>query len=276
MISDPVTGDPFRVVDVHQHLTLGEGTGPGQPLEPRLEVMDRFGIDQAILLPPSGAFGGARPSAAAVNEQAAAVVAASAGRFPCGVAHVDLGDGPLECARVIDHAVGVLGLRGVAWHHRFQGEYLDHPAMPGLLRQCARLGVPALVHVIAGSGLESLWRLDSLLRACPEATVCALDAFSSTEQAAEATELAARHPNLSCDLGAMISVSGWTIRKFLDTAGPDRLLFGTDLYMTPRTWYFPGPLHEVLHMDIPAPAKRQILAGNALSLFGLGDAPSGS
>lgn len=265
MIADPVNGTRYRVVDVHQHLGAGEDAGGQQP---RLDILDRFGIDRAVLLPPSGAFGGQARSAAEINEATASVVAAHPGRFLCGVAHVDLSAGAAECARVIDQAVTGLGLRGVAWHHRFQGAYLDHPAMPELLRQCARLGVPALIHVISGSGLEAAWRLGALLRACQDTTVCALDAFSSTEQAGEITELAERHENLLCDLGAMISVAGWTIRRFLDSAGPDRLLFGTDLYMTPRTWHAPGPLYEVLHMDIPPAAKQQILAGNALTMFG--------
>jgi predicted TIM-barrel fold metal-dependent hydrolase len=267
MIADPATGERYSVVDVHQHLTFGEGTEQAAPIRPRLDVLDRFGIDRAVLLPPSGAFGGKRMPAAEINARTSAVARAHPDRFLCGVAHVELGDGPAECARVIDQAVGDLGLRGVAWHHRFQGAYLDHPAMPDLLRQCARLRVPALVHVISGSGLEAAWRLGALLRECPETTVCALDAFSSTEQAAEITELARRHHNLSCDLGAMISVSGWMIRRFIDAVGPGRLLFGTDLYMTPRTWYAPGPLYEILHMDIPAASKKKILAGNALAMF---------
>lgn len=265
MVTDPLTGERYPVIDVHQHLNAGEDTGTAQV---RLGILDQFGIDRAVLLPPSGAFGGKEGTAEELNIATAEAVAAHPDRFLCGVAHVDLRAGEDECTRVIDHAVTGLGLRGVVWHHRFQGAYVDHPAMPALLRQCARLGVPALVHVISGSGLEAAWRLGSLLRACPETTVCALDGFSSTEQAGEITELAREHPNLVCDLGAMISVSGWLIRKFLDAVGPERLVFGTDLYLNPRTWYAPGPLYEILHMDLPAEDKRRILAGNALALFG--------
>jgi uncharacterized protein len=265
MITDAQTGVRYRVIDVHQHLGSVEDAGL---MQARLDILDRFGIDRAVLLPPSGAFGGKAVPAAELNASTAAAVAAHPGRFLCGVAHVDLSAGAGECVRVIDQAVSELGLRGVVWHHRFQGAYLDHPAMPQLLRYCAELGVPALVHVVSGSGLEAAWRLGALLRACPETTICALDAFSSTEQGAEVTELAGRHPNLRCDLGAMISVAGWLIRRFVDRVGPDRLLLGTDLYMEPRTWYAPGPLYEIAHADIPASAKREILADNALALFG--------
>ena len=261
MVTDPLTGTPYRVVDVHQHLTLDEDA------RPRLDILDRFGIDQAVLLPPSGAFGGQRVTADAINAHTSEAVARHPDRFLCGVAYVDLADGATGCERTVEHALGELGLRGVAWHHRFQGAYLDHPLMPGLLRRCARHGVPALVHVISGSGLEALWRLDKLLALCPDTIVCALDGFSSTEQAGEITQLAERHANLYCDLGAMISVSGETIRQFVEAVGPDRLVFGTDLYLTPRTWYAPAPLYEILHMDIPAAGKQQILAGNALDLL---------
>ncbi len=269
MITDPVSGASYRVVDAHQHLAFGEGTDPALPLGPRLELLDRFGIDRAVLLPPSGAFGGeARATAAAVNARTARAVAAHPDRFLAGVAHIDLNEGEAVCRRTLEEAVTGLGLRGAAWHHRFQGRYLDDPLMPGLVRRCGELGVPALLHVISGSGLEALWRLEALLDACPDTAVCALDGFSSTEQAGEITRLAARHGNLFCDLGAMISVSGWTIRTFLDTVGAGRLLFGTDLYLTPRTWYAPAPLYEILHMDIDPQEKRRILADNAVALFG--------
>ncbi len=55
MIADPRTGTRYRVVDVHQHLSAGEGAADQRA---RLDVLDRFGIDRAVLLPPSGAFGG--------------------------------------------------------------------------------------------------------------------------------------------------------------------------------------------------------------------------
>jgi uncharacterized protein len=265
VIADPQTGEQYPVIDVHQHLASGEDTSL---IQARLQILDRFGIDRAVLLPPSGAFGGKAVSASEINAATADVIAAHPGRFLCGVAHVDLRDGAAECARVIEHAVTETGLRGVAWHHRFQGAYLDHPVMPELLRQCARLGVPALIHVISGSGLEAVWRLGSLVRACPETTICALDGFSSTEQAGEITILAREHPNLICDLGAMISVSGWLIRQFVDSVGPDQLVFGTDLYMNPRTWYAPAPLYEVLHSDFSPAIKKRILNENALAMFG--------
>lgn len=269
MIENPETGQPLHVIDVHQHLSSGEGTTASLPVDPRLRVMDRFGIDAAVLLPPSGAFGGTLPNASELNKRTAEVVARHPDRFLAGVAHIDMRDGPGECRRVLEQAVTEFGLRGAVWHHRFQGVYVDDPAMVDLLVLCERLGVPALIHVISHSALEAVWRLENLLRQCPDTVVCALDGFSSPEQSELIVRAAERLPSLRCDLGAMMAVSAAPLRRFLDVAGPQRLLLGTDLYMRPQTWNAPAALYEVLHMDLSQADKQRILSANARELFGV-------
>lgn len=268
MIDDPDTGEALRVIDVHQHLGFGEGTLPSLPVDPRLRVLDRFGIDAAVLLPPSGAFGGTPVSASHLNQQTAAAVAQHPDRFLAGAAHVEMREGPEQCRRVIMEAVTEFGLRGAVWHHRFQGIYVDDPAMVDLLRLCAQLEVPALIHVISHSALEAIWRLENLLRQCPDTIVCALDGFSSPEQSELIVRAAEKFPALCCDMGAMMAVSAVPLRQFLEVAGPERLLLGTDLYMQPRTWNAPAALYEVLHMDLAPLDKQRILSTNALELFG--------
>lgn len=267
MIDNPYTGQPLRVIDVHQHLSVGEGTLASLPVDPRLRLMDRFGIDAAVLLPPSGAFGGTLVTASELNKMTAEVVARHPDRFLAGVAHLDMREGARQCQRVIEEAVTDFGLRGAVWHHRFQGFYVDDPAMVDLLRLCERLGVPALIHVISHSALEAVWRLENLLRQCPDTVVCALDGFSSPEQSELIVRAAARLPSLRCDLGAMMAVSAAPLRRFLEVAGPQRLLLGTDLYMQPQTWNAPAALYEVLHMDLSHGEKERILSVNAQELF---------
>ncbi len=263
MITDPYTGDIYQVIDVHQHLDPAH-----EDLSERVAVLDEAGIDRIVALPGSGAFGPTGQGPTATNISLAALVASAPERVVCGVGRVDLRQGVDACLAEVDRAVDQLGLRGVAWHHRFEGLYLDDPAMPRLVARCAELGVPALVHVIAGSNMEASWRLERLIDACPDATIVALDAFSAVDRAEEIIAIAERHPSLLCDLGAMASIAGWLIKKFLDRIGSERLLLGTDLYLSPRTWYSPGPLLEVAHLDIPPMDKQRILSDNALRLFG--------
>src|SRR5262249_9604439 len=52
-----------------------------------------------------------------------------------------------------------LGLSGFAWHHRFQGCYIDSRWMWPTLQRMSDLGLVALVHVNAESSLEAHWRL---------------------------------------------------------------------------------------------------------------------
>lgn len=267
MIADPTTGRPVRIVDVHQHLSAGEGDPDGPAIENRLALLDRAGLDHAVLLPPSGAQGHGGASMTAMNDHVARAVARAPERFIAGVAHIALSEGPKACRDELERAVTRLGLRGAVWHHRFQGVHLDHPMMPDLLRQCADLGVPALIHVIASSALESPWRLERLLEKCPGTKVLALDAFSSFDRASEVTLLARRYPNVFCDLGTMPNIAAIPILEFIERVGPTRLLLGTDLYMKPQTWYFPGPVHEILHLDIPLDVKEAVLSGNAHALF---------
>lgn len=263
-----MTGRELRVLDVHHHLAIGEDVG-GQPdLTVRLRIMDEFGIDRACLMPPSGAFGGRSRSMQEINDQTARLVDAQPERFPAGLAHIDLDTSEADSRVELARAVSELGLRGAVWHHRFQGTFLDHPHMPALLRTCADLGVPAFIHVVSSSNLEAPWRLERLLDTCPDTTIVVLDAFSS-DRAGEITNLAKRFDRVHCDLGAMSSAIGWLLQEYLDTIGADRLLLGTDLYVAPRTYYFPYAISEVLHLPVPFEVKQGILADNALRILGV-------
>jgi uncharacterized protein len=276
MIADAHSDEQFHVLDLHHHLGPDEGilaTDPDStsPVFPeRIAIMDRFGVDQAVLMPPNSAAGG--PSMARANDQVAAAVRRDPGRFPAGVARIDLAEGLAAATAELHRAVGELGLRGAVWHHRFQGVFLDHPDMPALVRTCGTLGIPAFIHVIEGSSLESPWRLERILESVPDVPVVALDAFSSWDRAGEITAIAGRHDNLWCELGALSAVAGNHVERYVETVGPQRLLLGTDLFMTggrSMTYQVPFAVLEVAHLDLGIAAKRAILYDNAADLLGL-------
>jgi predicted TIM-barrel fold metal-dependent hydrolase len=273
VITDPDTGTELAVLDIHHHLGADEET----VFPERLRIMDRFGVDRAVLMPPN------TPSAdlpmALANDRVAAAVRDDPVRFPAGVARIDLAAGLDAGLAELHRAVGERGLRGAVWHHRFQGVFLDHPAMPELVRACGALGVPALIHVIEGSTLEAPWRLGSVLDSADGARVVALDPFSSWDRAGEMTALAARHENLWCDLGALSAVVGNHIERFVDTVGPERLVLGTDLFMhagQSMTYQVPFAVLEVAHLRLDRATKRAILHDNAAALFGLSLAAGGA
>jgi predicted TIM-barrel fold metal-dependent hydrolase len=276
MITDAYSDERFRVIDLHHHLGPDEGdlaTDPhsATPVFPeRLAIMDRFGVDQAVLMPPNSPAGG--PSMSVANDQVAAALARVPARFPAGIARIDLAEGLAAAQAEVHRAVSELGLRGAVWHHRFQGVFLDHPDMPELVRTCGVLGVPAFIHVIEGSSLEAPWRLERILESVPDVAVVALDAFSSWDRAGEITAIAARHDNLWCELGALSAVAGNHVQRYVDLVGPQRLLLGTDLFMSggqSMTYQVPFAVLEVVHLRIPASAKRAILYDNTAGLLGL-------
>jgi predicted TIM-barrel fold metal-dependent hydrolase len=90
MITDPVTKIKYRVIDIHQHLSVDDSE---EAVNERLDILREAGIDQAILLPPSGAFGRHESGCAEINRQTATVIASHPDQFLCGVAAVRLSDG---------------------------------------------------------------------------------------------------------------------------------------------------------------------------------------
>jgi hypothetical protein len=276
VIKDAHSDEQFPVLDLHHHLGPDEcslATDPtsSSPVFPeRIAIMDRFGIDQAVLMPPNSASGG--PSMSLANDCVAAAVRREPARFPAGVARIDLAEGLTAAKSELHRAAEELGLRGAVWHHRFQGVFLDHPDMPELVRTCGTLGLPAFIHVIEGSSLESPWRLERILESVADGAVVALDAFSSWDRAGEITAIAGRHDNLWCELGALSAVAGNHVERYVETVGPERLLLGTDLFMAggrSMTYQVPFAVLEVVHLNLGAAAKRAILYDNAAGLLGL-------
>jgi predicted TIM-barrel fold metal-dependent hydrolase len=62
------------------------------------------------------------------------------------------------------------------------------------------------------------------------------------------------------------------IRKFYETIGPDRILFGSDSSWFPRGFsirYLQDQIRACRFMNMPNDALRKIVGGNAARLFGL-------
>jgi len=258
-------GNEYAVLDIHQHLPM-DPSGWDADLAARLAFMDRFGIAQACLLPPSIRDNGA--GADALNERVAAYRDRRPDRFPVAMGTTELRAAPRERLAQLEHLKG-LGLSGVIWHHMFEGDFLDWPATLETVEFCAAEGLQVVVHVIVGSLLEAPWRLGRICRRYPEATFIALDGLSSPHHGQLMIDLASEHPNLVLDT-SVLSSFGNLVERFVAANGAGRLVLGTDFEANPKSFAFPYPLAEVLHADLTVEDKALILRGNIARILRVG------
>lgn len=269
-VKDPFQDMSYDVVDIHHHVGPVHASDNSSPIDitqdqkSRLTVMDRFGIDQACILPPSG--WSKRSSPYELNEEMAQYRSSNPERFPYACGAIDVWR-PDDCVAELEHIHKALSLDGVVWHHRLQGAFIDSQTTRTALEYCSAEKLPALVHVIADSTLEAPWRLAQLAEEYPGVTFIAMDGFSTPSNSSWMAQIGKRHSNIYFDTGVMTAV-GHQLVSFIGEVGADRILLGTDLYVDPVSYHFPFSVYEVLHMPITSEQKAQILNQNARRIFG--------
>jgi predicted TIM-barrel fold metal-dependent hydrolase len=268
----------FRIFDVHQHIgALDTGANQGsvqawsieEDFTRRTTMMDSFGVAAGIAMPslqylkPNG-----YPDTRALNDGIAAFRETYKGRFPVALGTVEPMHGEQIAVGEIDRIATELRLDGVVWHHRFQGCFLGDAKMNALLRACARNALPAFFHVISDSNMEAPWMLEELYHAHPDVTFVACDAFSGPTQIRYIMQMAKRCPNLLFDSAIAFPLMRY-LEEFVRRFGADRLLFGTDLYVSPPSYHYPHVLREIIEApSLTDDDKRKILCENAERLFG--------
>lgn len=267
----------FPSFDIHHHVgsldIVSGAAGNAVPtleddIERRLAYMDENNIAQVMLMPSNGY---AAPDGIAatrrVNDYVARYRDTLPRRFPAAVGTVSPLDGPGAVAE-LDRCIEGLGMKGIVWHHRFQGTAIDHPMMDPFLERLQHYKLPAFIHLIADSSLESPWRLEILADRYPDVQFVALDGFSSPDHAHWMPYLASKHPNIIFDTGVLVSVSH-LIEIFVRKVGAHRLLLGTDFYSFPKLFNTAFPLNEILASDLTDEECRAILYGNAKRLLSI-------
>jgi predicted TIM-barrel fold metal-dependent hydrolase len=267
----------FDVFDSHQHVGgvfgipgMGGEVGEAQfadDLKVRLEVMDRCGVRQALLMPGHSYM---KPGGLAdtrdTNDRLAAYQRLAPERIAVASGVVEPRHG-LESLDEIDRMHGELGFKGVSWHHRQQGLPMDHPVMFACLERLATLGMVAMIHCFVGADFEEIWRLRRLAEAFPELPVLCLDSMTHAVQFEAALAAGERALNIHVDTtSSVLGPEG--VRLCVERLGAERLLFGTNLYSRQAARRL-GELDDVLDADISDDAKALILGGNARRIFGL-------
>ena len=272
----------FPVLDVHHHVgsafrALGGDVGGAagmsdeafiqKELDSRLEIMDSGGVEQAIVIPGHGyerANGIA--DTRAENDAIAAYRDRMPERFPGAVGIVEPRDGAASLDE-LTRCREELGLVGISFHTRFQGVSLDSQWIQTYCKQMALLGLVPVIHAMDETPEESLWKLAVLARAVPDTPVLALDAFGSYEATRQCFFIAEVAPNIVFDTS--LSYNFDFIEDFARQFGPERVVFGTDLYSHPVGRRISHILEQILASELSDEAKGAILAGNARRLFGL-------
>ena len=173
---------------------------------------------------------------------------------------------PLEIEAELERCAGRPGFVGVKLHPAVHACALEAPAYAAAWRWAGRRRAPVLTHFWKGDthcGADNVRRVAG---AHPEVqlVLAHLGGFDRGYQ--ELPSLAAEFPNLWFDTSGSRHPRG--IIEDLTAAGlAGRLLYGSDM-----PFIDPGSqLGKVLYADVPEEAKRAILRGNALRLFGWED-----
>ena len=265
----------YRIVDMHQHIgswgtwggfDLSAGQGDQQEFDARFEFMAGYGIDVAVLQPNQQS-GHDATAVAKRNDDVAAARAKHRDKFAGAMAALPLSN-RTEMEREWDRIQGA-DFCALTFHPRFAGRPVNTPLMEEICARAEGKGWPVLMHAVAESALEALWRLDILARKFPKVKFVALAAMSSANQTQQILDLGTQRPNLYFDTACMFPTP-FLIAEFCKQVGSDRLLFGSDLYTVPRTIFAsPTTLFEIIATQVPAADKQRILAGNANELFRL-------
>ena len=269
----------FTIFDSHQHVGSldvgGRETGGSvwkseEDYANRVQILDKFDIRAAAIMPssqylrPNGI-----PDTCAMNDLVADYRNRYRDRFPIAMGTVEPLYGEEAGVKEIRRIAEKLRLNGVVWHHRYQGTFINDKRMHAFLRTLAEYKLPAFIHVFAESTMEAPWGVEALAEQHSQVTFIALDAFSGTTQSRYMIGIAKRCPNVLLETGVTFPL-GRIIEEVVANIGSERVIFGTDLYLSPLMYLYPDVLHQILEAPtLTEQDKQNILWNNAKRLFRL-------
>lgn len=166
-----------------------------------------------------------------------------------------------------------LGLDGLAWHHRFQGCYIDSRWMWPTLERMAELDLVPLLHVNAESSLEANWRLQRLAADFPGLTFLAMDGLWSYERARHVLITAASTPNVIWDMGGPVCYI--PVEEWVRCNGSTTVCFSLGgTYSGHAHAAKPALLAEIEQAAISDSDRANILGANLARLFRVDTAPA--
>jgi predicted TIM-barrel fold metal-dependent hydrolase len=185
----------------------------------------------------------------------------------------------------LERAVTELGLRAYKLLAPNIEEPIEDPAAFPVWEKCAELGIPVLIHFgIQGGAGGIAWhqninplKLHNVAKAFPEVTFVIPHFGCAWER--ETLQLCWACPNVSIDTSGSNQWIRWApgevtvkylFRKYYETIGPERIIFGSDSSWFPRGFafrYLQDQVRDCLDLNLPDVHIQQIVAGNAARLL---------
>ena len=247
-----------------------EPRSPEEQADRWLAELDRYGINRVGFATGGG------------NETLAGAVTRHPGRF-IGFAHHNI-FAP-DAAEELDRAVTQLGLKGL----KILAPALERPVNERELypvwETCERLGIPVLIHFgmlgagggISWNGRDNPGLLEQVARDFP--TVEFVVPHFGIQYVKELLFLCWACQNVNVDTSGSNQWTRWMpypltlddlFRKFYETVGPERIIYGSDSSWFPRGYsirYLQDQIRACRFMNMPHDDMQKIFGGNAARLF---------
>jgi predicted TIM-barrel fold metal-dependent hydrolase len=205
------------IVDSHAHVDEVPALGWIDPAASLIALLDRAGIDQAVVMTYT--------EAPAVNPRALEYLAQQIAAYPDRlIGYVRVHPWYPEALDLLERAFGEFHMKGVKLHPVGN---LSHPASEvslRVIRRAAMHNAPVLFHC-GDEALTTPLQIAAAAEAVPEANII-LGHMGGYFHVDEAIEVATRYPNLYLETSAMPYPDH--IRRAVEIVGAERVLFASD------------------------------------------------
>lgn len=244
------------IIDFHAHIgqskIFGGRYATGKAV---VEVMDKHGIDRAVLI----------PTASSVNTRYFEDVVEAAREFPDRfLGFVLINPRHQGAPERLERAIVEHRLRGVKLHPTFEAFAADdHELVYPVVEKAQELGVPVMIHS-GQSPYATPWQVGLVALDFPKATIVmahmGLDEIIFCDAA---VNMAKRAPNLFLETTGVTAEA--KIAKAVGEIGANRVLYGSDLpFHNPRV-----EMEKVRMAEMTEEERELVLGGNAARLFRL-------
>lgn len=209
-----------------------------------LAIMDRYGIDRAIVMAPT--------EQSPRNLEVAEAVRQSDRLLSFAVINPYEADGGVPLLREAVLKYGMNGLKLMPLRHGYE---IDGSAALPIMGEARELGLAVSIH--SGAQFCLPWQIATLARQFPEVPII-MDHMGWRYYVDGAIQVACEQPNIYLET-ALVGMPGY-IRMAVDKAGPEHVIYGSD-YPTGH------PASMIANIDAAdlAPADRALVMGGNLT-----------